>query len=209
MEIFRPGGLRLTDKAAEFVKLRPGDRVLDVGCGLGTSLKFLRDEYKLDIYGLDINSQVVLKAKKLLDNDNICCASAESLPYEDDLFHAVFMECVLSLTENPEKVLLEALRVLRPEAYLIITTLDGAEELLKDGRIGRNALVNKLKEFGFEIALVSDESAELRQFIAEIIFKYDSLQKYIDYARQELGGAVLSCDVPLKGTGYSLVIAKK
>ena len=209
MEIFRPGGLRLTDKAAEFVKLRPGDRVLDVGCGLGTSLKFLRDEYKLDTYGLDINSQVVLKAKKLLDNDNICCASAESLPYEDDLFHAVFMECVLSLTENPEKVLLEALRVLRPEAYIIITTLDGAEELLKDGRIGKNALVNKLKELGFEIALVSDESAELRQFIAEIIFKYDSLQKYIDYARRELGGAVLSCDVPLKGTGYSLVIAKK
>ena len=209
MKLFRPGGLMLTEKAAALIKFSPGDRVLDVGCGFGTSLKFIRDKYSIDPYGVDINPQVVLKASELLESDNIYCYGAERLPFENSLFHAVFMECVLSLTSCPEKALQEAVRVLMPEGHLIISTLDGADELLEDGRIGKAALLNKLNELGLKIVLVSDESYELRQFIAEIIFNYDSVENYIEYAKRELGDAVLTCDVPLKGTGYSLVIAKK
>lgn len=209
MELFRPGGLELTNKAAELIGLAAGDKVLDIGCGLGTSLCFLRDKFNIEAYGLDINPNTVLKAGVRLGTDRVECGDAEDLPYDATSFNAVFVECVLTLCENPGKVLSEAYRVLVDGGHLVISSLDGANELCANGRIGRGALQSELKKLGFEILYLSDEGRSLRQFMAEIIFKYDSMQNYIEEANKKLGGSILNCDVPIKNTGYALVIAKK
>ena len=209
MDVFRPGGLELTDKAADFIKLKPGERVLDIGYGLGTSLRFLRDKYNIDAFGVDINPSTILRAGECLDNTQLYCADACDLPFGDGFFDAVFMECVLTLTHSAEKALEEAARVVVAGGYLVIASIDGAETLLEQGRIGRAALCSALNELGFDVVLLSDESAALRSFVAEAIFVYDSLENYIRAASAELGGAVLSCDVPIKGSGYILLIARK
>ena len=209
MELFRPGGLTLTQKAADVIGLVPGDRVLDIGCGLGTSLNFLREKYNIEAFGVDLHPEVAEKAKAHLGADNVFCADACALPFEDSIFDTVLMECVLTLTESPEKALAQAYRVLKPGGHLVVSSLDGADKLLDNGRIGRGALLEKLEEFGFDVVSVSDETSSLRRFVAEIIFEYDSIEKYIEAANHELGGSVLNCNVPIKGTGYVLIIARK
>lgn len=209
MDIFRPGGLDLTAKAAKYIGLNAGERVLDIGCGLGTSLCFLRDNYNIEPFGLELNPETAKRAALNLGVDRIYCGDACELPFLAEAFDAVFLECVLTLIDEPEKALAEAARVLVPGGHLVISSLEGAAKLLEDGRIGREALTGKLEELGFEILAVYDESAELRRFVAEIIFEYDSIESYIETANSELGGSVLSCDVPVKGTGYILVIARK
>lgn len=209
MEIFRPGGLTLTQNASDIIGLCPGDSVLDIGCGLGTSLCFLRDKYNIEAFGVDIHHEAVEKAKINLGSDHVFCADAEELPFEDATFDAAFMECVLSLLNTPEKALAEAYRVLKTGGYLVISSLDGADKLLENGRIGRGALLEKLDELGFELVTEYDETSELRRFVAEIIFEYDSIENYIETANHELGGSVLNCNVPVKGTGYILLIATK
>lgn len=209
MEIFRPGGLTLTQNAADIIGLCPGDSVLDIGCGLGTSLCFLRDKYNIEAFGVDIHPEAAEKAKLNLGTDHVFCGDAEDLAFEDGAFDAAFMECVLSLTNNPEKALAEAWRVLKSGGYIVISSLDGADTLLDNGRIGREALLEKLEDLGFNDFSVFDETAELRRFVAEIIFAYDSIENYIEAANLELGGSVLNCNVPIKGTGYILIIASK
>ena len=209
MELFRPGGLSLTQKAADVIGFVPGDRVLDIGCGLGSSLCFLRDKYNIEAFGVDLHPEVAEKAKASLGTDNVFCADACALPFEDGAIDAAFMECVLSLVNTPEKALAEAYRVLKPGGHLVVSSIDGADKLLDNGRIGRVALLEKLGEFGFDVLNVSDETSALRRFVAEIIFEYDSIENYIETANHELGGSVLNCDVPIKGTGYVLIIARK
>ena len=211
MEVFRPGGLELTKKAVDTAKIKPGDKALDIGCGFGASLVLLKEQYGLDVYGIDSAVSAVEKAAKALGADKVRCADACALPFEKDSFELVLMECVLTLISEPEKALQEALRVLKPGGTLIISGLCGGDsaKICEAGRVNTARLMTYLEEQGLELLLVSDESPCLRRFVAEIIFEYDSIENYIAAADRELGGSVLSCNVPIKGTGYVLISARK
>ena len=210
MSLFRPGGLELTKKAADFIGLKNGDRVLDIGCGLGGSLIFLRDSYGIVPFGADIEPATAEKAKAALGTDCVICADACRLPFDEESFDAIFMECVLTLIPEPVKALREAKRVLSPGGFLVISALEGGKgSLVEEGRICRAELERFLEGMGFELCASFDETASLRDFVAEIIFRYDSIARYIEAANAELGGSVLLCGVPPKGTGYMLMLAKK
>ena len=211
MEIFRPGGLELTSKALDLVALQPGDRVLDIGCGLGASLAFIRDKYDAEVLGVDVEPVTVKRAGERLGAANVFFADAGCLPFEDGSFTVVLMECVLTLVPEPGKALMEAMRVLRPGGSLVVSTLTGAEqgELCSEGRLDKTAFISYIQSIGGKVIFCSDESAALRRFLAEIIFFYDSIDDYIRAANCELGGTVLSCNVPMKGTGYMLFVIKK
>ncbi len=211
MECFRPGGLELTQKALDKIELSVGDRVLDIGCGLGTSLEYIRDKYKAEVYGVDVQPIAVQKAAERLGTERVLCADARELSFCDNNFQLVLMECVLTLIPEPEKALQEALRVLVPGGVLVITALTGQCEgsICQQGRMDLDILGQKLKALDAEIVFRSDETALLKQFIAEMIFQFDSLENYIAQANQSLGGSILNCSVQIKGTGYTLLIIKK
>ena len=49
-----PGGLLLAEMLAEELSLKPGDRVLDVGCGRGQSSVFLASRYGVRVVSVDL-----------------------------------------------------------------------------------------------------------------------------------------------------------
>jgi arsenite methyltransferase len=51
---YHPGGLALTRRVAAAVDLRPGQRVLDVASGRGTSALLFAREYDVDVIGVDL-----------------------------------------------------------------------------------------------------------------------------------------------------------
>ena len=209
---FRPGGLALTQKAAEAIDLTAGERVLDVGCGLGTSLLFLQAHFGIEPYGIDLSAAAAENAAPHFSPGHILQADACALPYDDGFFDAVFFECVLTLTADPEKALAEAKRVLRPGGRLVITSLWAcaglSDGLCAQGRIDRKALLTALAQLGFSPLLEENETACLRQFIADILFRFGSLENYIEEANRSLSGCILTCDVPKRGTGYLLLAAE-
>lgn len=213
MNTFRPGGLTLTQKAAESIGLQSGERILDVGCGTGATLRFLTDTYQVEAYGADISPAAVNRAGEGFPEGRVVAADACALPFEDGSFDAVFLECVLTLIEKPHQALAEAARVLRPGGRLVLSGLyakkEDGPEIHRQGLFFRGGLAKALANCGFSIAAQSDESASLIQLVADAVFHYGSLASYVAAASRELDGCVLGCDTPVKGTGYLLLTAKK
>ena len=52
-DLLRPGGTELTARAVGFCCLTPGAQMLDLGCGSGVSLRFLREK-EFKTVGIDI-----------------------------------------------------------------------------------------------------------------------------------------------------------
>ena len=207
----RPGGLKLTKEGADCAHISADSRVLDVGCGTGTTLRFLYDTYGCGVSGTDISEKAVAIAGKRVPEADICCADASVLPFPDATFDAVFMECTLTLFERPQDALSEAGRVLVKDGFLIIETLKrkNARAFLDDGAVSLPLLTSFLTERGFRIVLSEDKTDDLVQFSTDIIFQYDSLEAYLRSCTEETGGSIFSCDMNRKGLGYHLLVAQR
>lgn len=71
------------------IKANPGDNVLDVGCGNGTLIKMLADQYKINGFGTDISEKMIENA--ILKNPEMRfeVAGCEKTPFEDQTFDII------------------------------------------------------------------------------------------------------------------------
>ena len=86
-------------------------RVLDVGCGDGTLMEFLKDDKKIDIRGIEISKNNVQKCigkgLTVIEGD----AEKDLSQFPDGSFDFVILSQKLQAFLNPEKVIAELLRV--------------------------------------------------------------------------------------------------
>ena len=102
-------------KWIDSLKIKKGEKVLDVGCNAGELLNKIVATYGANAFGLDISDETISVARKYnpFDNDYIV-GDAENLPYADKTFDVVVSTDVLEHVPQPDKVISEILRVLRP-----------------------------------------------------------------------------------------------
>lgn len=110
--------------------LRPGMRVLDVGCGPGSiTLGFAEAVGTGEVVGIDFqpsqvaNAQALSAARGVL-NARFEVADVNRLPFADGSFDAVFAHSVLGHLREPVKALAEIRRVLRPGGIVGVRDLD-------------------------------------------------------------------------------------
>lgn len=97
-------------------------KVLSLGCGTGFFEDRLNRNYKdLKITGIDI-SFLTLKDATLYHHEegkiDFCLANASQLPFCNNSFDVVISICGFEHFHNPEKVLSEIFRVMRPKGKL-------------------------------------------------------------------------------------------
>jgi SAM-dependent methyltransferase len=124
----RPGGLALTDRALAHCALPRGARVVDIGCGLGTTVAHLRDRLSLDAVGIDRDAALVRRAAVRHRGAPLVCASGTALPVRDGAAAAVLVECTLSSAADPAPLLDECRRILAPGGMLAVTDLYARDE---------------------------------------------------------------------------------
>jgi cyclopropane fatty-acyl-phospholipid synthase-like methyltransferase len=119
---------RLTDVLADLLALRPGERMLDVGCGVGEPAIRLATKVDATITGVSINRGQVVEANNraaaagVADRVRFEQADALDLPYADGSFDAAWaFESLLHM--DRDQALREIHRVLRPGGRLVIADL--------------------------------------------------------------------------------------
>jgi ubiquinone/menaquinone biosynthesis C-methylase UbiE len=114
-----PGGSEATNALLDLCGLSSESRVLDVGCGSGTTAFQIAERYGARVTGIDISEVMISQAQKgteqldIKDLVEFRVADVFSLPFEDESFTTVIFQSVLiALDKNIESAMAEMRRVL-------------------------------------------------------------------------------------------------
>jgi len=126
---WHPGGLELTTKLGQTLNLTEDDVVLDVACGIGSSGLHLAKSFGCSISGIDSSGENIDEANKIASamtppqKAEFKVGESARIPYNDESFTAVIVECAISGFTDPNLALEEIRRVLKPQGRLGITDL--------------------------------------------------------------------------------------
>lgn len=115
---------RTTGLSIESLK---GRQILEVGSGFGIFVAVTRTQYGAETLGIEPASTGFDTSFEIcrevlagygLDPELIVDAKGENLPFSDNSFDLIFSSTVLEHTDDPQRVLDQAIRVLRPGGFL-------------------------------------------------------------------------------------------
>lgn len=96
-------------------------KVLDVGCGTGETLSFIKKERPTSIlYGID-EQPLAVSYTKSRDHTKVRVAEALKLPFKNNYFDVLLYLDVLEHIKDHKKALIEGKRVLKKGGVMIIT----------------------------------------------------------------------------------------
>ena len=122
---FHIRGREATVELASRVPFKPGLRVLDVGCGLGGTVRYLASEHQCQATGIDLTKEYVEVANSLADlvglkhRVEFRQASALDMPFDDGSFDVVWTEHVQMNIADKRAFYAEIARVLAPRGRLL------------------------------------------------------------------------------------------
>lgn len=114
---------------------RIGGRILEVGVGTGISLPHYSRSSQL--CGIDISEPMLRKARERVDEfglsnvEGLWVMDAENLTFPDASFDVIVAQYVITTAPNPERVLDELARVLKPGGEIVLASRVGAEAGLR------------------------------------------------------------------------------
>jgi len=110
-------------RAIDLLDLKPGQAVLDIGCGHGASLKELARRVEHGrVTGLDPSAVMAGVARKKTRSEKIeiVQATARDMPFEDAAFDAAMSVHTLYFWDDPIMELSEIRRVITPQGRFVL-----------------------------------------------------------------------------------------
>jgi Methylase involved in ubiquinone/menaquinone biosynthesis len=106
--------------------IKPGDRVLEIGCSSGKNLEYLQMSAGCEAYGIDPSAKAIETGKRSFEELKLTIGTSDRLDFSDKFFNVVIFGFCLYLVDREllARSVAEADRVLKNEGYLIITDFD-------------------------------------------------------------------------------------
>jgi ubiquinone/menaquinone biosynthesis C-methylase UbiE len=122
-------GLEATKELAALLAPKPGERVLDIGSGVGGSARWIAAKFGCHVTGIDLTAafcraaEALNAATGLSDKVTIVEGSALALPFPDQSFDGAYSHNVIMNIADKLGFYREARRVLKPGGALVIMAL--------------------------------------------------------------------------------------
>jgi len=175
-DTLRPGGLELSEHLLGFGNFQANSRILDAGCGMGSTTRYLSRSGSLEAVGVDSSEAMLTTARRHSREATLVCAALEELPFGEASFDGIVCECVLSQT-IVATVLAEFQRVLCVDGLLLVSDLyrrsaitESELETATGNRLATKGQTEKmLQDAGFTIEHWEDRTRDLRQLAIRLI----------------------------------------
>ncbi|KAI8004552.1 24-methylenesterol C-methyltransferase 2 [Camellia lanceoleosa] len=111
--------------AVDLIKVKPGDRIVDVGCGVGGPMRAIASHSRAKVAGITINEYQVNRARlhnKKAGLDDLCdvvCGNFLEMPFDNDSFDGAYSIEATCHAPKLEEVYAEVFRVLKPGALYV------------------------------------------------------------------------------------------
>lgn len=124
---FHARGFPATVELADRLPVKAGDRILDIGCGIGGPARYFSKRFGCRVTGIDITPEFVETANRLtamvgLERQvTIEQGDGQHLPYPDRVFDGAYAQHVTMNIADRGGFFGEAYRVLKPGAFFALT----------------------------------------------------------------------------------------
>lgn len=142
------------------------NKILDIGCGAGyfTGEILQKNIPKAKIYGIDISNKAINLAKNIYKNILFKVGSTYNLPFPNQSFDVVTLNCTIEHLDRPQKALSEVKRVLKNGGlFLSITPIEKEKYVLFQDfyltkefhghlkQYDKKSLINLIEKSGFKV----------------------------------------------------------
>lgn len=130
MQLLKPENRQ---RLIEHIGIRPGDRVLDVGCGSGELIRYLAQGVCAHFVGIDLDGGLIRAAQEVTcDNAEFLQADALALPFADDSFDVVISHTFFTAIFQAESAMDQMRRVCKQGGTIASVTADSIRMLPHD-----------------------------------------------------------------------------
>lgn len=189
VEEFHIGGRKATIHAVDKMSLTAGQRVLDIGCGIGGAARYIASRAGCAVTGIDLTAEYIEIAKTLTDMTGLDkharfeVASALEMPFPDAGFDAAITLHVAMNIKDREGLYREIARVLKPDAVLcLFDVMKKGEEAIEfpvpwaeSEATSHLASPEEMMEFldqaGFDVLETGDRTDFALDFFKEVMSK--------------------------------------
>jgi phosphoethanolamine N-methyltransferase len=182
-----PGGREIAKQFAQRLELRPGERVLDVGSGLGGCACMLAQEFETDVDGLDFSSSMVAEASARCREKGLSekvrffqqdCLELEAIEEYD----AIMSRDVFLHIGDKERLFRNLFRALKPGGRMLFTDY-GCRE-----RPWPWTFARYVKARGYTLHTLYEYSTIIERSGFSEVLSEDITALFIDTLRKEMRG---------------------
>lgn len=154
------GGEATTRQFVAHLDLKPGMKVLDIGCGIGGSAFYMARNYMVDVNGIDLSSNMISIAEDyrkemepaVKHRTQFYIEDALSMDYPDNFYDVVYSRDTILHIKEKDELFAKFLQTLKPGGRLLISDYCHGDQPhsnnFKEYVKGRDYDLHTVKEYG-------------------------------------------------------------
>jgi len=123
------GGRTTTSEFTAMLDLKPGMKILDIGCGIGGSAFYMAETYGVDVHGLDLATNMVAIAQdyrsemdpEVKHRVQFYVEDATTMAYPKDFYDVVYSRDAIMHIKDKENIYKKILYTLKPGGKLMVS----------------------------------------------------------------------------------------